>query len=146
MTLNIKDNPWEGTLVHSARRRNLATNVKKGLSRKSRFAAETKSKVDDHMSTTMMRLTHAHKHDYVHERGLHDGQGPDLAHVKTKVEDHMSATTMRLTRAHKHDYVHERGLRKGKRPDILHAKPKADDHMPATMTQSTNQRNPQLYH
>ena len=83
-----QDNPWEGTLVHSARRRNLATNVKKGLSRKSRFAAETKSKVDDHMSATTMRLTRAHKHDYVHERGCM------MAKVLTwripdKVDDHI---------------------------------------------------------
>ena len=63
------------------------------------------SRVDDHMSANVMRATRAHAHDYVHERGLHAGEGPDVEHAHSRVDDHMSANVMGATRAHAHNSV-----------------------------------------
>jgi len=40
--------------------------------RSGRSGTKEHAKVDDHMSTKVMRATRAHAHDYVHERGLHE--------------------------------------------------------------------------
>jgi hypothetical protein len=135
--------PWASTLVHrggggastAARKTIPMLNKAVGVSRKARF--EARAKVKDHMSESTMRRTQAHKHDYVHERGVHPGEGPDVVHAKPKVRDHALASTMRLTRPRVYDYVFEQGLHEGEEPDVAHAKPKVDDHMAADLVPRT---------
>ena len=71
--------------------------------RSGRSGTKEHAKVDNHMSTKVMRATSAHAHDYVHERGLHAGEAPNVQHAHAKVDDHMSTKVMQTTRAaHEH--------------------------------------------
>ena len=75
--------------------------------------------------------THAHHHDYVHERGA--GNAPDVKHAHSKVDDHQNAAM--------NDYVHERGAGNGSAydaPDVKHAHSKVDDHQNAAMMNATH--------
>ena len=48
-----------------------------------------RSRVDSHMPKHIMQATRGHEKDYVHDRGLHTGDGPDLRNVHAKVDDHI---------------------------------------------------------